>query len=479
MELKDYLRILRAHWMGVLVLALIGGAAAGVWSLTQPKVYAANASGFVTTGKQTDPTMQNLNDVLAKSRVKSYVALATDRSVAENVIKKLGLDESPEALINNIQVEQPADTVLLSITARASSPEGAQRLADTWVDALGDRVAEVEGTGKNSQGMQIESSAQAALPTKPVSPKTNFNILIGALLGGLLGLAYAVVRANLDKRIRRPEDVEKEFGIPVIGIVPEAKLLQHSRDELTPIAVSEESAAGASPTAEAFRKIRTNLAFMDVDNPPRVIVMTSPQQSDGKSTLAANLAAAIAATGQRITLIDGDLRRPTIANAFGLVEGVGVTDVLVGRLTVAEALQTHGEFPALRVMAAGSRPPNPSELLGSQAMKGLLDELAKDGMVIIDAPPLLPVTDAAVLARAADGAVVTASVGKTDVDELRVALNNVEQAKGKILGILLNRVSKKSTSGYYYSYYDSDTKSGKKSSRSASGSGGARKKETV
>lgn len=461
MELKDYLRILRAHWIGVVALALIGVAAAGVWSLTQPQVYAASANGFVATGQASDPALQNLNDTLAKSKVANYVVLATDRRTAQSVIDELDLDTSPEALINSIAVEQPTDTVLIKITAEASTPEGARRLADAWVVALDQRVRDLEGT-KGKDGMRVEVSSQAALPTSPVSPRTSLNLVLGLAAGLLLGLAYAVVRSQLDKRIRRIEDVEATVQLPVLGSIPEATLLRHDKQSLTPIAVSEESGAGSSPTAESFRKLRTNLAFMDVDNPPRVIVMTSPQQSDGKSTLAANLAAAIAATGERVTLIDADLRRPTVAQAFGLVEGVGVTDVLVGRLTAAEALQSHEEFASLRVMAAGTRPPNPSELLGSAAMKTLLTQLAHDGMVIVDAPPLLPVTDAAVLTRSADGALVTVSTGKTDRDELHAAVTQVERANGKVLGVILNRVSKRSAGGYYggyyYSTYASETK---------------------
>ena len=461
MELKDYLRILRAHWVGVLLLIVLATTVAGLWSLSQPKVYAAGANGLVSAGNgSSDPGQQNLSDVLAKSKVKDYVVLATDRSTAQKVIDDLGLDATPESLIGSISVEQPADTNVIKITAKSSTPEGARQLADAWVAALAERVAEIDGApaGANGQvkGLRIEPSSQAALPTAPVSPRTDLNLLLGLAAGFLLGLAYAVIRSQFDKRIRRADDIEREFTLPVLGSIPDSTVLRHEKGASTPIAVSEESAAGASPTAESFRKLRTNLAFMDVDHPPQVIVMTSPQQSDGKSTLAANLAAAIAATGQKITLIDGDLRRPTIAQAFGLVEGVGVTDVLVGRLSAQEAIQTHAEFPALRVMAAGSRPPNPSELRGSQAMRTLLQELARDGMVIVDAPPLLPVTDAAVISRSADGALVTVSTGRTDRDELRAALSHLEQANGKVLGIILNRVSRRSAGGYYSGYYYSD-----------------------
>ena len=187
------------------------------------------------------------------------------------------------------------------------------------------------------------------------------------------------------------------------------------------LAVTGAAASSSASTAEAFRKLRTNLAYMDVDHPPRIIVVTSPKQSDGKSTIAANLAAAIAIGGQPVTLIDGDLRRPTVADSLAIVDGAGLTDVLVGRVKAEQVMQDHPDVPGLRVMASGAIPPNPSELLGSHVMATLIADLSKDAMVVIDAPPLLPVTDAAVLTRAADGAIIVVTHGGTLDSELRAS----------------------------------------------------------
>ena len=227
----------------------------------------------------------------------------------------------------------------------------------------------------------------------------------------------------------------------------------------TPIVVRSQIARSRpSESAEAFRKLRTNLQFMDVDNPPRVIVVTSPHQGDGKSTIAANLAASIAAGGQPTTLLDGDLRRPTVAESFGLVEGAGLTDVLVGRVEVEEMLQNHPDHPALQVLAAGGIPPNPSELLGSQAMRRTLRELAQNTVVVIDAPPLLPVTDAAVLTAISDGAFVVVSSGKTLDSDLGAALGHLEAVHGRALGVIINRVKRGDvSSGYYGGYYRAAT----------------------
>jgi capsular exopolysaccharide synthesis family protein len=251
--------------------------------------------------------------------------------------------------------------------------------------------------------------------------------------------------------------VEKQFGVTVVGAIPAASDLDHLPGKPAGIAVQQRSQRlRPSEAAEAFRKLRTNLQFMDVDNPPRIIVMTSPQQGDGKSTIAANLAAALAVSGERVTLLDGDLRRPNVAESFGLVEGAGLTDVLVGRAEVDDVAQYHPDYPNLRVLAAGGTPPNPSELLGSQTMRKLLKALAEDTIVIIDAPPLLPVTDAAVLTAVADGAFVVISSGKTLDSELGAALGHLEAVRGKALGVIFNRVARRdSSSGYYGGYYQS------------------------
>ena len=285
------------------------------------------------------------------------------------------------------------------------------------------------------------------------------------MLGLLLGFGYALLRHQFDRRIRSAEEVERTFGTPVIGLIPQSSSMSRDKGVALQLAVTGPTASGSAGVAEAFRKLRTNLAYMDVDSPPRIIVVTSPKQSDGKSTVAANLAAAIAVGGQAVTLIDGDLRRPTVARALGVVDDVGLTDVLVGRINVAEVLQSHPDVPGLRVLASGAIPPNPSELLGSQAMKHLIEELSQDAMVIIDAPPLLPVTDAAVLTRSADGAIIVVTHGGTLDSELQASLNHISTVHGRTLGIVFNRMRRSASGGYYggdYYRYEYQANHGKR-----------------
>ena len=461
MELSDYLRILRAHWVGVVVLAVVGVLAAFAYNQTQTEVYQASATGLVTTGKTGNSADASIGDNLAKSRVTSYVAIATSTDVAQAVIdsgqlKGLDLPASPGTLAADITVSQPLDTVLITVSARGPTPHAAKVLADAWVQALATKVATIDGSDNpNKPGLHMEVLSSASTGSQ-VLPRTNLNLALGFLLGLLLGIAYALVRHQFDRRLRSSEEVEKEFGVPVIGLVPQSNHMRQDDGKALTLAVTASRASGGAGIAEAFRKLRTNLAFMDVDNPPRVIVVTSPKQSDGKSTIAANLAAAIAIGGQPVTLIDGDLRRPTVADSLAIVDGAGLTDILVGRVKPDEVIQNHPDVPGLRVLASGAIPPNPSELLGSQAMRHLMTDLSMDAIVIIDAPPLLPVTDAAVLTRSADGAIIVINHGGTLDTELQVSLNHIATVHGRTLGIVFNRMRRGAAGGYYGDYYSNE-----------------------
>jgi capsular exopolysaccharide synthesis family protein len=430
----------------------------GGLSLVQPKVYQADASGFVRSGTSSSPGDASVGDMLAKSRAASYVDIAKSRATAQTVIDSLGLKAAPAGLIGSVTVTQPLDTVLISVAARAATPVAAQKLADAWVEALKVQVDQIENpNGTSTTALHIVPIEAAELPTSPVSPNTKRNVALGFAVGLLLGVGYAVLRNQLDRKLRRAEDIERQFGVTVAAAIPASPALARKKGGSLPLVVARGPRPVADPvhSGEAFLKLRTNLQFMDIDNPPRVIVVTSPMPGDGKSTIAANLAAALSMADRRVVLIDGDLRRPVVAASFGLVEGAGLTDLLIGRVDFADVAQQVGGLPNLLVLAAGPKPPNPSELLGSKAMRRLLDWLADRGYtVIIDAPPLLPVTDAAVLTASADGALIAVSAGQTLDTQLAAALGALKGVQGHTLGVVLNRVSPKAANtGYYGGYY--------------------------
>ncbi len=449
MELRDYLRILRAHWVGILLLTVLGAALAFGWTAVQPRVYTASASGIVqATGSGTDTGSALVGNQLAQSKVSSYVDIGGWRSVAEHAIDALGLDTTPQALVSHVSVSNPLDTVIINVSADAASPEAARDLAEAWVGGMVAEINTLEtGSAAQRGAVSLVAGQAAALPTAPSSPNVRLNFALGTLIGLALGAGYAVVRHVLDRRVRHPRDIERETGVSVVGTIPLDKQLTDA-DRL--VSFDEQGARTWSGIAEAMRELRTNLQFMDVDNPPRVIVVSSPLPGDGKSTTAANLALGLAAAGQRTVLVDADLRRPMVDTIFSLPEGAGLTDVLAARASLIEV--SHAVAPNLTVLAAGRIPPNPSEVLGSQRMRDLLRELGETATVIVDSPPTVPVTDAAVLSTASDGVLLVVSAGRTTYEVMQKAIDNIARTHGRVLGVVLNKVPRRGAESGYYGY---------------------------
>lgn len=453
MELQDYMRVFRAHWLAILLLTALGGAAAFGWTLLQPKVYTSTGSAIITTGGSESLGDALVGDNYAKSRVKSYLDIAKSRQVGSYAAEQLGLEASPDSLVARVTVSNPLDTAVLRVSATGSTPEEARDLTEAWIAGMTEAVQEIETGGEEGATTVVELRTldSAGLPGAPSSPNTKLSVALGLLVGLALGIGYALVKATLDRRLRRPEDVEREFDVPVMGALPHDAAIEKS------------GARAESDFAmkEAVRQLRTNLQFMDVDNPPRVVVVTSALPGDGKSTTTIKLAEAIAESGRDVILVDADLRRPTVAKNLGLIEGVGLTDLLVGRAEPNDVIQEYGPTGRFWVLGAGQIPPNPSELLGSQAMRDLLYSLQEHAMVLIDSPPLIPVTDAAILTARTDGALVVARSGRTTIDVLDRALQNLDKVSGRALGVILDGVPRKGAHKDQYAYayqYDQDAK---------------------
>ncbi|MDV8147008.1 polysaccharide biosynthesis tyrosine autokinase [Arthrobacter sp. B10-11] len=471
LDLADYLRVVRVYWKAIVAFTLLATLTAFGWTVLQPKIYSSDSSGIVVTPGSDNVSLSLAGDSLAKAKVKNYESVAKSRLVADRVIANLGLQTTADALLGTISVKVPLDTAEIRVTAQSPDPATAQRVADAWVNGLAAQVEAIEtatpdaGTSPDAATAPVATASavrilplgKAVLPTSPVSPNVKLTLALGALIGLALGVAYALVRRHLDRRIRNAAEIERLFEVPVIGTLP----VDHRLDEKSTI-LDAGAGSGAQlhdaggAMAEALRELRTNLSFLDVDQPPRIIVVTSSLQAEGKSTVTANLAVTMAAAGENVVVVDGDLRRPTLVDVFNLVPGVGVTDVLTGTAELEDVLQPWGALPNLSVLGSGRIPPNPSELLGSKAMRNMLNALAENATVLIDAPPLLPVTDAAVLSRAADGAILVIRTGKTTQEQLGQSLGNLDKVKGRILGAVLNYVPTKGTDAYsYYGTYTS------------------------
>jgi len=238
------------------------------------------------------------------------------------------------------------------------------------------------------------------------------------------------------------------LGVPVIGAIPEIE----GRDERERLVTHYEP---LSPTAEAFKGIRTNIRFSSVGEEVRVILVTSSGPAEGKSTVASNLAITMAQMGHRVILVDGDLRRPMVHRIFGVEKEPGLTEVIMGDVELEDVIRGSDEVERLDILVCGHIPPNPSELLGSVRARRVVEELR--GMyeyVVIDSPPLMPVTDAIEISAYSDGVIIVAKQGDTSINILKKSIDLLEKTNAKILGIVLNEVHfNSSTMGYRYREY--------------------------
>lgn len=453
MELRDYLRGLRRHWIAILLMTLVGAGAGYGWTLLQTPVYVAGASGVVSSTGAEDLGTSTLGDSLARQKVPTYLEIAGWRDVAERAIEELDLNTTPEQLVMRIEVSNPPDTTFIKVNAEGPTPQDARALAEAWIDAMKVQIDEMEGTGSSgSAPVTILPGDEASLPSSPSFPDVQTAVLVGGILGLGFGIAFAMIRTVSDRRIRAAGDVEERTGVAVVGTIPIVPGLDDGTRIVNPATTGSTGKNGTFAVSEALRALRTNLQFMDVDHPPKTIVVTSPLPGDGKSTIACNLALTLAAGGTTVVLVDGDLRRSMVAKTMGLPGGAGLSDVLAGRASLAEVLQRTPKSNNLLVLAAGSVPPNPSEVLGSERMHTLIADLTKHATVIIDAPPLLPVTDGAVLTHQADGALIVITMRKTTFDLLDKALDTLRKARGRPLGIVLNKTPLRGADAATYSY---------------------------
>lgn len=318
----------------------------------------------------------------------------------------------------------------------------------------------------------------AEIPKEPVGPRRKLNIIFGAFLGLALGIGLVLLMEYMDTSLKNIHDIEQFLGLPVLGLIPAidqedvASQADNGKNTNGATSIAERLISHhlpKSPISEAYRILRTNLQFLNPDAPMKTILVTSSGPSEGKTTTAANLAITMAQVGSRTLIVDADLRRPMVNGVFGIPQEPGLTELLVKGGDLQKAMVST-DIENLFILPAGTIPPNPSELLSSQKMKRLIQEMKNCcDLVILDCPPVITVTDAAVLAAEADCVVLVIHSGKTDREAARRAKSLLTNVKAKIAGAVLNNISSDMLAGYsyYYHYYyeDGHRKKGEKGKR--------------
>lgn len=444
MELRDYLRILWGRrWLIVLCMAVAAGSALGFSSRMIPE-YTATAKVFVgPRAVERDDAASIIQELTASQQyVTSYSEMLRSRPLAEIVVETTDAPITATELVERVDTRILPDTRLIEVRVTDPSPGRAQQYANELVTSFVNDERNIFGGGSAISASVFE---QAIRPEIPVKPKPLRNGIIGGLLGVMLGVGLAFVLEQLDTTIRNKEDVEKLLApIPVIATIPLSPL---SRERSIFIETDSNS-----PQAEAIRILRTNIQFFSAERPVSRVLVTSAFAGDGKTTVATNLAAGMAAVGASVVLIETDLRKPVLTKYFEGPESPGLSDVLAGQASLSQAIR-RTRIPNLSIIVAGPTPPNPSELLGSERMAELVNRVSDNvDIVILDTPPALPVTDAAVLGPLTDGVILVVRSGQTNANKALDVTKNFERHDVRVLGVAINGIERDVDGGYYYRY---------------------------
>ncbi len=524
MELQQYFVVIRKWLWLIVACVLVAAVSSYLGTLQMPRIYQATTTVMVgQVLEQPDPNAQDL--YLSQQLAQTYADMVRRRPILEGVAEALGLDYVPSAA--NVSARQVPGTQLLEIAVRDTHPERARAIADiiayqlilqspteageeqqrrafvqAQLEDLESRIQETQDEIDEEQArLESANSARAiqqyqaniaalqmklsnyqstyaslilslqgggvnyisviepaTMPTVPISPRVGATVMLAAAIGLILAVGGAFLIEYLDDTIKTPDDVTRTADLPTLaGIAriegktyPEKLIAAHH-----PL----------SPIVEAYRILRTNLQFSSVDKPAHTLIVTSPAPSEGKSVTLANLAVVMAQSGLRVVAVDADLRRPALHKIFGLPNSHGLSDaILQSNPPVSEHLQAT-EVENLWVLASGPLPPNPAELLGSERMGAIIEELkGQMDMVLLDSPPSLVVADAVILGTRVDGVLLVNDVGRTRRSEARQVAEEFRRVRANLLGVVLNRLSRR-RGGYYHYYYQSEDGQRKKRRR--------------
>ena len=497
------------HWAWLLVLAtLLCGAAAFILSARTTPIYLATTRLLINEAPTTRST--DYASVLTSERLaRTYSELLITKPVLEEVIRRLGLDIGVRELRGAMKVDLLVDTQLIDLQVEDPSPTRAAEIANAVVavfaeqnqalqasryttskESLSSQLAEVDQQiqltnadleklgdtaedkakrdrletalaqyrqtyasllqsyesvrlAEASSTSNVVQAEPATASEAPIRPRTMMNTLLGAGIGLMLAIGLILLIDALDDTLS-PDAVTRQLGLPVLGVIA-----KHQIEDGAPIVKTQPR----SPVSEAFRSLRTNIQFASVDIPLRTLLITSPSPEDGKSTVAVNLGISLAQSGFSVAIVEADLRRPQVHKKLGISNRQGISAIFVQpRATLNGSLQKT-DVDGLFALTSGALPPNPAELLGSEKMFEILRQVGEQtDIIILDSPPVMAVTDAAVIAPRVDGVLLVVKPGATKLAACKQAVEQLQRVGANILGVVLNDVEVK-RSRYRYAYY--------------------------
>jgi succinoglycan biosynthesis transport protein ExoP len=523
-DIRRYASILlRWSWL-ILLCAAIAAFVSNYYSSHRVPLYRATATLLVQPSSTTSLSDYNTSVLLGQRLSQTYLQMLKGEPIMESVIKDLGLNVRPEVLASRVSVSLVRDTLLLRLSLVDTDPQQAAILVNAmaeafitlnqamqeqrFTDALAEYQIQMDDMSKQIDDLQVKIEAlgndtsaegqaeisllqtrlagyqnayaiivrdysqlrmsaakegdalaffeRAKIPRAPFNSSKRTSTILAAIVGALFAIGIAFLVEYLDDTIKTPEIANRALGLTTLGTLLRVSKNGDLITDTQPL----------SPAAEAYRKLRTNIRFTSLDKPLRSLLVTSAGPGEGKSTVVANLALVMAQSGLKVVVLDGDLRRPRQHRIFGLSSGAGLSGSLLdGNLD--GNVRPVKQFENLFVLPSGDIPPNPAEMLGSKRMKELLDRLTTHvDVVVVDSPPILPVTDAAVLSQTVDGVLLVLDAGHTRRGMAHQAAESIRQVGGNLVGVVLNRASMRNAGySYYYEYYGNGTHSHKKSNR--------------
>jgi non-specific protein-tyrosine kinase len=512
-DIRQYLAL---FWQWAWLIALVtvlAGLVSFLVSQRMTPVYSAATTLYINEAPSSKAT--DYNSIITSERISgTYSKMITTRPILEEVATRVGVPI--EYLDDRITVSPIRDTTLIQITVKSSDPKLAAQIANELANVFSDRVVLIQEerftVSKGSLQTQITnmeeqiddvttalitendagvrasletkltqyraiysnlimsyeqirlSEAQtvstvlaidpATIPTEPISPQVLRNTALAAMVGLMLAVGVIFLIEALDDTIKTPEDVKKTLGLPVLGVIA-----KHEAEEGKPIT----NITPRSPVSEAFRSLRTNIQYTAVDNPIRTILITSSDPKEGKTTIVTNLGVVFAQMGKKVTLIDADLRKPTLHRKIGVQNRTGLTSLFVRSMETLELITQKSTMPNLNVITSGELPPNPSELLGSKRMQTILETLKENSdMIIIDSPPALAVTDSLVLVPLVDAVLLVVKPGFTKSKSALLIVEQFKRSNANLIGVVMNELDLgRSRYSYKYYQYKSDKSYGK------------------
>ena len=502
-DIRQYLALFwQWAWLIALVTVLAGLVSFLVSQRMTPE-YSASTTLYINEAPSTKAT--DYNSIITSERISgTYSKMITTRPILEEVANRVGV--TVEYLDDRITVSPIRDTTLIQITVKSSDPILAAQIANELANVFSERVVLIQEerftVSKESLQTQISdmeaqidevisalvteddagvkasletkltqyraiysnlilsyeqirlSESQtvstvmavdpATVPTEPISPQVMRNTALAAMVGLMLAVGVIFLIEALDDTIKTPDDVKKTLGLPVLGVIA-----KHDAEDGKPIT----STTPRSPVAEAFRSLRTNIQYTAIDSPLEKILVTSTDPNEGKSTVVSNLGVVFAQLGRKVTLIDADLRKPSLHRKVGVQNKTGLTALFVRSMDTLELIMQKTETPNLNVITSGELPPNPSELLGSKKMKSILDKIAESSdMIIIDSPPAMAVTDSLVMVPYVDAVLIVIKPGFTKAKSALLIVEQFKRSNANLIGVVMNELDLGS-SRYSYKYY--------------------------